>query len=93
VPEGKDPERVCDIELRFVFALERDVARLIARARRRVNKSDPERMPKDGADANAMRGDHSAAWYGVMDACPVAGHQERRPTALGRGETNAMLLY
>ena len=34
VPEGKDPERVCDIELRFVFALERDVARLIANARR-----------------------------------------------------------
>src|SRR5215472_3598809 len=30
LPEGRDPERVCDIELRFVFALERDVARLIA---------------------------------------------------------------
>ena len=29
VPEGKDPERVCDIELRFVFAVERDVERLV----------------------------------------------------------------
>ena len=34
VPEGKDPEHVCDIELRFVFALERDVARLVADTRR-----------------------------------------------------------
>ena len=61
VPEGRDPERVCDIELRFVFALERDVARLIARAQRRVNKSDPMRMPKNGTGANAMRGGHSGA--------------------------------
>ena len=34
VPEGKDPEHVCDIELPFVFALERDVARLVADTRR-----------------------------------------------------------
>ena len=34
VPEGKDPERGCDIELRFVFALERDVERLMTQARR-----------------------------------------------------------
>jgi hypothetical protein len=30
VPEGTDPEQACDIELRFVFALERDVRRLVA---------------------------------------------------------------
>jgi hypothetical protein len=30
VPEGADPEQVCDIELRFVFAVERDVRRLVA---------------------------------------------------------------
>jgi hypothetical protein len=33
VPEGTDPEQACDIELRFVFALERDVRRLVADAR------------------------------------------------------------
>jgi hypothetical protein len=38
VPEGRDPERFCDIELRFVFALERDVARLMAESRRRGGK-------------------------------------------------------
>jgi hypothetical protein len=64
VPEGKDPERVCDIELRFVFALERDVARLIARARRRrVNQSDPGRMPKNCTGANRMRGGRNAALF------------------------------
>jgi hypothetical protein len=34
VPDGRDPEQACDIELRFVFALERDVRRLTANARR-----------------------------------------------------------
>ena len=29
-PEGKDPEKVCDIDLWFVFALERDIRRLLA---------------------------------------------------------------
>ena len=48
VPEGKDPERVCDIELRFVFALERDVARLIAEARRGVGKGGPEAVVNEG---------------------------------------------
>jgi hypothetical protein len=38
VPEGKDPERLCDIELRFVFALERDVERLV---RASIKKSYP----------------------------------------------------
>jgi hypothetical protein len=61
MPEGKDPERVCDIELRFIFTLKRDVARLVAQAQRRVNKSAPKRMPKNGAGANALRGGHSAA--------------------------------
>ena len=36
VPTGKDPERVCDIELRFVFALERDVERLVRRSMNKV---------------------------------------------------------
>jgi hypothetical protein len=34
LPDGKDPEQVCDIELRFVFAVERDVRRLMAGERR-----------------------------------------------------------
>jgi hypothetical protein len=42
LPDGKNPERVCDIELRFVFALERDVARLIAQARRGVKTRSVE---------------------------------------------------
>jgi hypothetical protein len=48
VPEGKDPERVCDIELRFVFAMERDVARLIAEARRGVGKGGPDAVVNEG---------------------------------------------
>ena len=32
VPEDQDPERVCDIELRFLFALERDVEQLVRAA-------------------------------------------------------------
>jgi hypothetical protein len=38
LPEGTDPEQACDIELRFVFAVERDVRRLIADARRRMSR-------------------------------------------------------
>jgi hypothetical protein len=30
VPEGTDPEQACDIEVRFIFAVERDIRRLIA---------------------------------------------------------------
>ena len=30
VPKGTDPEEACDVELRFVFAVERDVRRLVA---------------------------------------------------------------
>jgi hypothetical protein len=41
VPKGTDPEEACDIELRFVFAVERDVRRLIADARRRVKRGRP----------------------------------------------------
>ena len=33
MPNGKDAELACDIELRFVFAVERDVERLLFRAR------------------------------------------------------------
>jgi hypothetical protein len=39
VPEGTDPEQACDIELRFVFAVERDVRRLVAEAARRKGSS------------------------------------------------------
>jgi hypothetical protein len=38
VPDGKDPEQACDIELRFVFALERDVGRLVADKLRREKR-------------------------------------------------------
>ncbi|HEV2549955.1 MAG TPA: hypothetical protein VGU20_21775 [Stellaceae bacterium] len=38
LPEGADPEQTCDIELRFVFALERDVRRLIANGRRSMSR-------------------------------------------------------
>ena len=38
LPEGTDPEQACDIELRFVFAVERDVRRLIADALRRMSR-------------------------------------------------------
>jgi hypothetical protein len=38
LPEGTDPEQACDIELRFVFAVERDVRRLIAEARRLMKR-------------------------------------------------------
>jgi hypothetical protein len=38
VPDGTDPEETCDIELRFVFAVERDVRRLIAGARRPIKR-------------------------------------------------------
>jgi hypothetical protein len=48
VPEGKDPEHVSDIELRFVFALERDVARLIAAGRRGVDNGGSEAVVKEG---------------------------------------------
>jgi hypothetical protein len=34
VPEGTDPEQACDIELRFVFAVERGVRHLLAGALR-----------------------------------------------------------
>jgi hypothetical protein len=43
VPEGKDPERLCDIELRFVFALERDVERLV---RASMKKTYPSSIGK-----------------------------------------------
>jgi hypothetical protein len=33
MPNGKDAELACDIELRLVFAVERDVERLLSRAR------------------------------------------------------------
>ena len=55
VPEGKDPERVCDIELRFVFALERDVARLLAQTRHRERKAPPGMLQKERVGAALWR--------------------------------------
>jgi hypothetical protein len=46
VPDGKDPEQACDIELRFVFTLERDVGRLIADKQRREKRGRPGASPK-----------------------------------------------
>jgi hypothetical protein len=48
VPEGIDPEQACDIELRFVFAVERDVRRLIAGARRPIKRG------RSGASAKRL---------------------------------------
>jgi hypothetical protein len=45
LPERTDPEKACDIELRFVFAVERDVRRLIANARRNINRRRPRVTP------------------------------------------------
>jgi hypothetical protein len=47
LPDGKDPEQACDIELRFVFAVERDVRRLIAGERRRVESGRSGTRPKN----------------------------------------------
>ena len=55
MPEGKDPERVCDIELRFVFALERDVARLLAQTRHRERKAPPGMLQKERVGAALWR--------------------------------------
>jgi hypothetical protein len=46
VPDGTDPEETCDIELRFVFAVERDVRRLIAdRGRNAMSRRRPAVAP------------------------------------------------
>jgi hypothetical protein len=64
VPEGKDPELACDIELRFAFAVERDVRRLIANARRTMSRRRPgvtpgNRKTTSSATANSARAVHS----------------------------------
>jgi hypothetical protein len=46
LPDGKDPEQAGDIELRFVFAVERDVRRLIADPRRRGKRGRPRASSK-----------------------------------------------
>jgi hypothetical protein len=52
VPDGKDPEQACDIELRFVFTLKRDVGRLVADKRRReksgATRASPKMSRRDG---------------------------------------------
>jgi hypothetical protein len=42
VPEGEDPEQACDIELRFVFAMERDVRRLMGKP---LQRQDTRKTP------------------------------------------------
>ena len=49
LPDGKEPEQACDIEFRFVFAVERDVRRLMAQASR-VATRGVKAGPKTGAD-------------------------------------------
>jgi hypothetical protein len=61
VPEGKDPERVCDIELRFVFALERDVARLLAQTRHRERKGPAGMIQKERVETALWRQRHNIA--------------------------------
>jgi hypothetical protein len=46
VPEGTAPEQACDIELRFVFALERDVRRLVAEAAAQRKQPSSSRKPQ-----------------------------------------------
>jgi hypothetical protein len=60
LPEGKDPERVCDIELRLIFALERDVARLIAQARHRERKGPSGIFQKERVETALWRRRHSS---------------------------------
>jgi hypothetical protein len=46
VPDGTDPEQACDIELRFVFAVERDVRRLVAEAAAQRKQPSSSRKPQ-----------------------------------------------
>jgi hypothetical protein len=51
VPPEADPERTCDIELRFVFRLEQDVERLLTskdRTRSRLRNEEPARNQSHG---------------------------------------------
>jgi hypothetical protein len=50
VPIGRDPEQACDIELRFVFAVERDVRRLVAGQWRNARR-DPGKFGKTAFSA------------------------------------------
>jgi hypothetical protein len=47
LPEGTDPEQACDIELRFVVALERDVRRLVARYAAQQGQPSSEGHPPE----------------------------------------------
>jgi hypothetical protein len=48
VPEAADPEEDRDIELRFVFAVERDVRRLVAATRSSKGGRRRSMTPKSG---------------------------------------------
>jgi hypothetical protein len=54
VPDGTDPERACDIELRIVLVLERDVRRLVADARR--DGASPGATPRNWGTILSARG-------------------------------------
>ena len=56
LPEGTDPEQDCDIELRFVFAVQRDVRRLIAKARRSQDRRRPGPIPRNREPTSSARG-------------------------------------
>ena len=61
VPEGKDPERVC--ELRFVFALERDVARFIADTRRSESGPRLGARPRNRQPTSNAKGSRVARYW------------------------------
>jgi hypothetical protein len=54
VPQGTDAEQACDIELRFVFAVERDVRRLVAEVRR--SKARSGAAPRNRETSSNTRG-------------------------------------
>jgi hypothetical protein len=74
VPRAADPERTCDIELRFVFRLEQDVERLLTsdRTRSRLRNGKPARNQSHGLlNGSARRGETAPATdqsTGVVDS-------------------------
>ena len=63
MPDGRDPERVCDIELRFVFALERDVARFIADTRRSESGPRLGARPRNRQPTSNAKGSRVARYW------------------------------
>jgi hypothetical protein len=67
LPEGKDPEQTCDIELRFVLAVERDVRRLITDAQR------SKRGPRPGLTSRNRQTSSRAAARGDLGTASEPG--------------------